>query len=257
MKKTNYLISLYTLLHREMTRVLRLWVQSILPSAITSTLYFIIFGTILGNHLGEMHGIPYIQYLAPGLIMMNIINNAYANTSSSFFGAKFGKHIEEVLVAPMPNMLILLGYIGGGILRALLTGTVVTIVASIFTDLSIQHLGITLSVVFLSATLFSLVGLINAIYAKRFDDIAFIPNFILAPMIYLGGVFYSIDQLPGIWHNISLFNPIVYLINSFRYGLLGVSDINVVTSLFILSAIIIVMFMLAWYLLANSRGMRQ
>ena len=226
-QRQHHWVALSTLLTREIRRFIRIWPQTLLPPAITMTLYFVIFGNLIGKRIGEMSGFAYIEYIAPGIIMMAVINNAYANVASSFFSAKFQNHIEELLIAPIPNHLILAGYVMGGVARGLLVGIIVTIVALFFTKLHVQHLFITLSMVILSAVLFSLGGFINAIYGKSFDQIAIIPTFILTPLTYLGGIFYSIDLLPDFWQQASLFNPILYMVNAFRYGILGVSDIPV------------------------------
>ena len=223
-------VGFMTLVRKEVTRILRIWIQTIVPPAITMTLYFIIFGNLIGRRIGEMGGFDYMQYIAPGLIMMSVITNSYANVVSSFFGAKFGKHIEELLVSPLPNSLILLGHVTGGVARGLLVGVVVTMVALFFTDLSVAHPLITASIVLLTAIVFSLAGFINAVFARKFDDISIIPTFVLTPLTYLGGIFYSITLLPEFWQQVSRVNPILYMVNAFRYGVLGVSDIGIGTA---------------------------
>ncbi len=253
----HYWIAFYTLLRREVRRFLRIWPQTLLPPAITMTLYFIIFGNLIGSRIGEMGGFSYIQYIAPGIIMMSVINNAYANVASSFYSAKFQSHIEEMLVAPIPNYLILAGYVAGGTARGLLVGLIVTLVSLFFTHLSIEHIAITISMVALSAVMFALGGFINAIYANSFDEISIIPTFILTPLTYLGGVFYSISLLPDVWQNISLFNPILYMVNAFRYGMLGVADISVVTAFTIIILCIISLTGFALYLLGKGTGIRN
>ena len=220
------LIGFETIVRREVMRILRIWAQTILPPAITMTLYFIIFGNLIGRRIGEMDGFGYMEFIAPGLIMMSVINNSYANVVSSFFGAKFGRYIEELLVAPMNEHWILLGYVAGGVLRGLMVGAIVTIVALFFTDLRLFHPWVMLSTLLLGAVVFSLGGFINAVYAKKFDDVAIIPTFVLTPLTYLGGVFYSITLLPEFWQRVSQFNPILYMVNGFRYGLLGHSDVD-------------------------------
>src|SRR5690554_6165956 len=220
-------IALSTIVTREIRRFLRIWPQTLLPPAITMTLYFIIFGNLIGTRIGEMDGFSYMEYIAPGIIMMAIINNAYANVASSFFSAKFQSHIEELLVSPVPNYIILTGFVAGGAARGLCVGLIVTIVSLFFTNLTVQHIGITLCMVLLSAILFALGGFINALYARSFDEISIIPTFVLTPLTYLGGVFYSISLLPDFWQSVSLLNPVLYMVNAFRYGLLGVSDIPV------------------------------
>jgi len=251
------LIALYTIVRKEISRFTRIWVQTILPPAISMTLYFVIFGSLIGPRIGMMNGFSYIDYIAPGIIMMSIINNSYANVVSSFFGAKFQHHIEEMLVAPIPNSIILIGFITGGIARGFMVGAVVTLVALFFTELNIHNLGITIAVVFMTSVVFSLAGLINAIFAKKFDDISIIPTFILTPLIYLGGVFYSIDMLPKFWQTVSSFNPILYMVNAFRYGMLGESDINITTAFIILALFTIVLFMVSLQLLNKGVGIKH
>ncbi len=253
----NNWIAFRTLLTREVRRFLRIWPQTLLPPAITMTLYFIIFGNLIGSRIGEMGGFNYMNYIAPGIIMMAVINNAYANVASSFYSAKFQSHIEELLVAPVPNYLILAGYVAGGIARGLLVGLIVTLVSLFFTSIEIQHLGITFSMVVLSAIMFALGGFINAMYAQSFDEIAIIPTFILTPLTYLGGVFYSISLLPEFWQNVSLFNPILYMVNAFRYGMLGVSDIKVEVAFAIIISCIIALSSFALYLLNKGSGLRN
>lgn len=250
-------VAFTTLLSREIRRFIRIWPQTLLPPAITMTLYFIIFGNLIGSRIGEMGGFSYIQYIAPGIIMMSVINNAYSNVASSFFSAKFQNHIEELIVAPVPNYLILAGYVAGGTARGLCVGLIVTLVSLFFTQLSIQHVFITISMVFLSAILFALGGFINAIFARSFDEISIIPTFILTPMTYLGGVFYSISLLPEFWQNISLLNPILYMVNAFRYGMLGTSDIAVELAFGIIILCIISLTSFALYLLNKGTGIRN
>ena len=253
----NNWIAFHTLLTREVRRFLRIWPQTLLPPAITMTLYFIIFGNLIGSRIGEMGGFNYMDYIAPGIIMMAVINNAYANVASSFYSAKFQSHIEELLVAPVPNYLILAGYVAGGIARGLCVGLIVTLVSLFFTTIEIQHLWITISMVVLSAVMFALGGFINAMYAQSFDEIAIIPTFILTPLTYLGGVFYSISLLPDFWQNVSLFNPILYMVNAFRYGMLGVSDIKVGIAFAIIIICIIALTSFALHLLNKGTGLRN
>jgi ABC-2 type transport system permease protein len=222
-----YLIAYQTIVIKEIDRFMRIWIQTVLPPAITMTLYFVIFGNLIGPRIGQMGGFDYIQFMAPGLIMMSVITHSYANVVSSFFGSKFQKHIEEMLVAPIPNSVIVAGYITGGVARGLVVGVVVTVVALFFTELTLHSVTITGATVLLTATLFSLGGLVNGIFAKHFDDTSVIPTFVLTPLTYLGGVFYSIDLLPELWQKASLANPILYMVNAFRFGILGVSDISI------------------------------
>lgn len=251
------LIGLQTIVVKEMTRVLRIWVQTIVPPAITMTLYFIIFGNLIGSRIGPMEGYDYMAYIAPGLIMMSVITNSYGNVVSSFFGAKFARHIEELLVSPLPNSYILWGYVMGGICRGLMVGAMVTVIALFFTDLDVVHPWITLSIVLLTSVVFSLGGLINAIFSKKFDDISIVPTFILTPLTYLGGVFYSINMLPEFWQNVSKGNPILYMVNAFRYGILGVSDIGIGTAYMIIGVFIIGLYLFAMFLLNRGVGLRS
>jgi ABC-2 type transport system permease protein len=251
------LISLHTLVRKECTRVLRIWLQTIVPPIITMSLYFIIFGNLIGRRIGEMGGFDYMQYIAPGLIMMSVITNSYGNVVSSFFGAKFQKHLEEMLVAPMPTYAIVLGHVSGGVLRGLLVGFVVTIIALFFTHLQIVNIYITISVVILTSIVFSLGGFINAVFARKFDDISIIPSFVLAPLTYLGGVFYSITLLPDIAQTASRLNPILYMVNAFRYGMLGVSDIDIGVAYSIILSFAVGLFIACIFLVRKGVGIRD
>ena len=251
------MISLHTLVRKEYRRVFRIWIQTIVPPAITMTLYFIIFGSLIGRRIGEMGGFDYMQYIAPGLIMMSVITNSYGNVVSSFFNAKFQRHLEEMLVSPMPNYAIILGHVGGGVVRGLLVGLMVTVVALFFTRLEIVNVFITLSVVLLTAVVFSLAGLINAIFARKFDDISIIPSFVLAPLTYLGGVFYSISLLPDLAQKASMLNPILYMVNAFRYGMLGVSDIDIGFAYVIILAFAGGLFAASMVLINRGVGIRE
>lgn len=224
--RQTYGIAFLTILRKEIRRFARIWIQTIFPPIITTALYFLIFGKMIGSQLAPIDGYAYIDYIVPGLIMMGVLTNSYGNVVSSFYGAKFGHYVEEMMIAPIPHSLILLGYVAGGVARGLVVGVIVTVIASFFTDIHLHNLWVALSIMILTAVMFSLGGFINAVYANSFDDISIIPTFVLTPLTYLGGVFYSINLLPGIWQNISLFNPILYIVNAFRYGLLGVSDID-------------------------------
>lgn len=246
-----------TLVVKEYNRIVRIWVQTIVPPAITMTLYFIIFGSLIGRRIGEMDGFAYMEFMAPGLIMLSVITNSYGNVVSSFFGAKFGRHVEEMLVSPMPNYLILWGHVAGGVVRGLFVGAVVTVVALFFTRLEVQHPWIVLTTVVLTAIVFSLGGFINAVFAKKFDDISIVPTFILTPLTYLGGVFYSISLLPEFWQKVSQANPILYMVNAFRYGVLGTSDIPIGTAYTIILAAIAVLYAAAMYLLNRGIGIRE
>ncbi len=251
-----HLIALQTILIKETLRFLRIWIQTLLPPAVTMALYFIIFGKLIGSQLGPVDGLSYTQYIAPGLIMLAVITNAYSNVVSSFFSAKFQRHIEEMLVSPLPNTIIVLGFVGGGVARGLAVGSVVIVVSLFFTDLHWRHPFITLTVMVLTSTLFALGGLINGIFAKSFDDISIIPTFVLTPLIYLGGIFYSIRMLPPFWQDVSLFNPILYMINAFRFGILGVSDVNVYLAFAIILLFVAVLFGYSLWLLGRGTGIR-
>jgi ABC-2 type transport system permease protein len=250
-------IAFKTIVIKEVLRFSRIWLQTILPPVITTALYFIIFGRLIGPQIGQMQGFDYIDYIVPGLIMMAVITNSYANVVSSFFSAKFQRNIEEMLVSPTPNYVILLGYITGGVCRGLSVGVAVTTVAWFFSDLSFTHILVIISTVLLTAVLFSIAGLINGVYAMSFDDISIIPTFVLTPLTYLGGVFYSIDMLSSFWQNASLLNPILYMVNAFRYGFLGISDIPLTTSYIIIIGFIIVLFQMSLYLLNKGHGIRS
>ena len=251
------LVAVKTIIRKEMVRVLRIWVQTIVPPAITMTLYFIIFGNLIGRRIGTMDGFDYMQYIAPGLIMMSVITNSYGNVVSSFFGAKFGRHVEEMLVSPMSNAAIIIGHVAGGVLRGVLVGLLVTVIALFFTRLEVQHPVITITIVLLSSTVFALAGFINAVFAKKFDDISIIPTFVLTPLTYLGGVFYSISLLPDFWQKASLANPILYMVNAFRYGILGTSDIGIGTAYVILIAFVIMLFVGCQQLMRRGVGIRE
>ncbi len=253
----NGAIALRTILVKEIRRFLRIWIQTILPPMITTALYFIIFGQLIGSQIGAIAGYSYMDYIVPGLILMAVITNAYGNVVSSFYGAKFSHYVEELLIAPIPNSLILLGYVAGGVARGLTVGAVVTVVAMFFTTVQVHNLAVVLSVVVLTSVLFSLGGFINAIYAKSFDDISIIPTFVLTPLTYLGGIFYSIDMLPAFWRDVSLLNPILYMINAFRYGLLGVSDIPLGTALGVTLLFIVALFAYALFLLQRGVGLKN
>lgn len=249
-------IAFYTILMKEIRRFMRIWIQTVLPAMITTALYFVIFGNLIGERIGDMQGVRYIDYIVPGLILMTIITNSYANVVSSFYSSKFQKNIEEMLVSPVPQYIILLGYACGGVARGLMVGVAVTAVAYFFSDMHIHSVLVIVSFAVLTAILFSLGGFINAIYAKSFDDISIIPTFVLTPLTYLGGIFYTISLLPEFWQKISLINPILYMVNAFRYGFLGVSDINIGISYLIVSAFIAGLFLFILYLLNKGYGIR-
>jgi len=249
--------ALSTIVIKEILRFMRIWVQTVVPAAITMALYFIIFGELIGSQISAIDGFSYMEYIVPGIILMAVINNAYANVVSSFYGAKFQRHVEEMLVSPMPNYLIIAGFVAGGVARGLVVGVVVTLIAMFFTDFHVHDYIVAISVVILTAILFSLAGFINAIYANSFDDISIIPTFVLTPLTYLGGIFYSIEMLPEFWQDVSLVNPILYMINAFRYGLLGISDIPMTTAFSIIILFTIGLYIFCSYLLQKGTGIRS
>jgi ABC-2 type transport system permease protein len=246
-----------TIIIREFSRIIRIWGQTIVPPAVTATLYFVIFGSLIGRRVGQVGGYDYMQFIAPGLIMMTVIQNSYGNVVSSFFGAKFGKHIEELLVSPLPNWLIVLGYVAGGMLRGALVGSVVTLIALFFTHLSVAHVFAIISAVLLTSFVFALGGFINAVFAKNFDQISWFPTFVLTPLTYLGGVFYSVTMLPFWAHMASQANPILYMVSAFRYGFLGVSDVDLRLAYGIMVFAAAAMFSLAVALLNRGTGIRD
>lgn len=252
----SYWIGYQTIVIKEITRIVRIWAQTLLPPVITMSLYFIIFGAIIGRRVGEMGGMPYMEFIVPGLIMLTVITNSYGNVTSSFFGAKFGKHIEELLVSPLPPWIILAGYITGAVFRALVVGILVWLVAAFFAGFQMFNLGVSLSVLVLTAVVFALGGFVNGVYAQKFDDVTIIPTFVLQPMTYLGGVFFSVSLLPGVAQQIALFNPIVYMVNAFRFGLLGVSDVPLWTAYAIIIGFGAMLFAFCMSLLKRGVGLR-
>lgn len=250
-------VAFTTIVVREVRRFTRIWAQTLLPPAVTMTLYFIIFGNLIGSRIGEMGGYDYMQFIVPGLIMMAVITNSYGNVVSSFFSMKFQRSIEELLVSPVPNWTILAGYVAGGMARGLSIGLIVTLLSLAFTRLSIHNLPMVVITVFLTSALFSLGGFINAMLATKFDDISIVPTFILTPLTYLGGVFYSIQELPEFWQGVSMINPILYMVNGFRFGILGVSDVNPFVSLGMILVFIVVLATIALRMLARGKGIRH
>ncbi|MGN6738863.1 ABC transporter permease [Dyella sp.] len=252
------MVALYTIVRREIARITRIWTQTLIPPAITMTLYFVIFGKLIGSRIGTIEGgFTYMQYIVPGLVMMSIITNSYGNISSSFFGAKFSRAVEEMLVSPMPNWVILLGYVTGAVVRGLVVGVLVLMIALFFTSLHVVHPLLTFLSVLLGATIFSLAGFVNAVYAKKFDDIALVPTFVLTPLTYLGGVFYSINMLGEPWQAISRINPILYMVNAFRFGVLGVSDVGIGTAFAVMVLFVVVLSAVALQLLERGVGLRS
>lgn len=257
MIKANYMVALKSILDKETNRFLRIWVQTLVPPAITMTLYFVIFGSLIGSRIGDMGGFSYMEFIVPGLIMMSVITNSYANVASSFFSAKFQRNVEELLVAPVPNYIIVLGFVGGGMARGMLVGLIVTILSLFFVTIQIHNLAVIIVTVTLTSMLFALGGLINAVYAKTFDDISIIPTFVLTPLTYLGGVFYSLTLLPGVWQQVAALNPVVYMVNAFRYGFLGVTDVSLWLALAVVVGFIVVLFSYAMYLINRGIGLRS
>jgi ABC-2 type transport system permease protein len=253
----NNLIAFRTIVTKEIHRFTRIWPQTLLPPAITTSLYFMIFGRLIGDRVGMVNGVSYMDYITPGIILMSVISHSYSNVVSSFYSTKFQRHIEELLVAPVSNWVILLGYVCGGVARGLLVGIVVTGISSFFTEFTVTHLGIAIAVPILTAILFALAGFINAVFADSFDAISIIPNFILTPLSYLGGVFYSVSMLPDVWQAISLANPILYIINAFRYGLIGVSDIEIWIAFAMTGGFIIFLGLFSLFLLHRGIGIKN
>ncbi len=249
-------VAFATLLQKEIRRIVRIWIQTIIPPAITMTLYFVIFGSLIGRRIGEIDGVPYMTFIAPGLIMMSVITNSFGNVVSSFFSGKLQLHLEELLVAPISTFTIVLGYVLGGVFRGLLVAALVTVVALIFTDINVEYPLITLAVIILTAMVFSLAGLLNALLAKNFDDITIIPTFVLTPLTYLGGVFFSISLLSDFWQRAALANPILYMVNAFRYGMLGSSDVSITVAFSIIILALIVMFTVVMTMLKKGIGTR-
>lgn len=254
---TLYFIALKGLAWKETIRYLRIWVQTLVPPVITTSLYFIIFGNLIGERIGEMEGFSYMEFIVPGLIMMSVITSSYSNVSSSFFSQKFQKNIEELLVAPVPTHIIIWGFLIGGIGRSVLVGIFVTLISLFFVPLQVHSWGMVILTFLLTSILFSLAGLLNGIFAKSFDDVSIVPTFLLQPLTYLGGVFFAISMLPPFWQVVSQFNPIVYMISGFRYGILGVVDVPIVYSLVISATFVIVLYIINWYLIEKGRGLRS
>ncbi|MBU0653657.1 MAG: ABC transporter permease [Gammaproteobacteria bacterium] len=250
-------VAYYTILVKEVLRFARIWVQTIVPPVITTALYFVIFGNLIGPQIGQMSGHAYMDFIVPGLIMMAVITNSYANVVSSFYGSKFQGNIAEMLVSPTPNWIILAGFVSGGVARGLAVGLAVTLVSLLFSDLNVEHVFITFTIVLLTSTLFSLAGLINGVYATSFDDITIVPTFVLTPLTYLGGVFYSITMLSPFWQKLSLLNPILYMVNGFRYGILGASDMTIWLSYGVVSGFILLLGGFSLYLLHKGIGIRS
>lgn len=250
-------VAFTTILVKEVRRFMRIWLQTLVPPVITIGLYFVIFGNLIGSRIGQMDGFSYMEFVVPGLIMMAVITNSYSNVVSSFYSAKFQHSVEELLVSPVPNYIVLSGYMLGGVARGLAVGAIVTLLSLLFTDLRINNVALTIAIVFLTSVLFALAGFINAVFANSFDDISIIPTFVLTPLIYLGGVFYSISMLSEPWLTVSKVNPILYMVNAFRYGVLGISDISVGFAFLMITLFIVVAFSYSLYLLNTGKRIRQ
>lgn len=252
-----YRIAYQAIASKEIRRFLRIWQQTLIPPVVTMVLYFVIFGTLIGRRVGEMGGVDYMTFIVPGLIMMSVITSSYSNVSSSFFSTKFQRNIEEMLVAPVPSWVILAGFVTGGAARGLIVGFMVSLVALFFTSYSVHHLPLMIGVVVCTAVLFAMAGFINAMYADTFDDVHLIPTFVLTPLTYLGGVFYSIELLPGFWQGLSQLNPIFHMVNAFRYGVLGLTDINPGYAALMILIFLVGMASWALYLLERGKGLRS
>ncbi|MBC8299695.1 MAG: ABC transporter permease [Pelagibacterales bacterium] len=255
--KIEFFIAYQTIVRKEFLRFARIWIQTILPSVITIFLYITIFGNFIGSRIGEIKGFDYIDYIIPGLVIMPIISNSYMNVVGSFYSSRFQRSCEELLVSPVPNSIILLGYITGGVIRAFVVGIAVFVVTTFFTDIEIANLSFVILITFLTAFLFSTAGFINAVFAKSFDDINIITTFVLTPLTYLGGTFYSIETLPQFWQDASIINPIAYIISSYRYGFLGLEESSIVWSLFIIISLIIILYVIALMLLSRGIGIKN
>lgn len=251
------LIAFQTIVRKEVTRFLRIWSQTLLPPVITQTLYFVIFGAFIGSQIADINGISYMAFIVPGLVMMGVINSAYMNVVSSFYSSKFMKNHEEFMVSPASNSAIIFGYVIGGALRGLMVGLLIFGVSIFFTRPDISNFGLILLFIILTSIVFALGGLINGIFARSFDDISIFPTFILTPLTYFGGVFYSIKDLPEVWQVISKFNPILYMVDGFRYGFYGISDIPVVYSLGMLVVFTFILLGICVYLLNKGTGLKN
>lgn len=251
-------ISFYTIVRKDVRRMFRIWAQTFLPSVVTSSLYFLIFGAFLGSKIGMVQGVPYIMFVVPGLVMLAVVTNAYANTSSVMFMSKFfGRNIDEILVSPTPPWLLVAGYVTGGVIRGVIIGLLVLVVALFFTQLVVHSVFIVALFLLLTSLVFALAGLVNGIYAKSIDGINIVPTFVLTPLVYLGGVFYSVEALPPFWRTFTQLDPIFYIINGFRYGFLGISDVPILHSVGLLVACTVALIGLAIYLIRSGLGLKQ
>lgn len=254
--RARYWTGYMTVVRKEVRRFMRIWPQTLLPPAITTSLYFLIFGALIGERIGPMNGYPYMEFIVPGLILLAVITNAYTNVSTSFYSTKFQRHIEELLVSPLPDWLIVAGYVTGGAARGVAVALVVTCVALVFAQPDVQHPLLMAIVVVMTATLFALAGFLNALFARSFDDISIMPTFVLTPLTYLGGVFYSVELLPQPWQTLSYANPILYMVNAVRFAVLGVSDIPVESALALIVVFIVVFAWLSVHLMRRGFGIK-
>ncbi|MFZ2671798.1 MAG: ABC transporter permease [Enterococcus aquimarinus] len=252
-----YFTALKSLAIKETNRYLRIWVQTLVPPVITTSMYFVIFGNLIGGRIGEMDGFSYMEFIVPGLIMMSVITSSYSNVASSFFSQKFQKNIEELLIAPVPTHVIIWGFVIGGLGRSILVGTLVTVISLFFVPLNVYSWGIVVATLLMTGILFSLAGLLNGVFAQSYDDVSIVPTFVLQPLTYLGGVFYAISMLPPFWQTVSKINPIVYMISGFRYGFLGITDVSIISSMAILIGFIVVLYTICWQLIERGRGLRS
>ncbi|MBU6490779.1 ABC transporter permease [Patescibacteria group bacterium] len=251
-------ISFYTMLRKDVVRMTRIWPQTFLPSVVTSALYFLIFGAFLGSKIGEVHGVPYVMFVVPGLVMLAVVTNAYMNTSFTMFMSKFfARNIDEILVSPTPAWVIVAGYVAGGLVRGIAIGSLVLVVSLFFTNLIVSHALVIVLFLVLTSLVFSLAGFVNGVYAKSIDGINIVPTFVLTPLVYLGGVFYSAQSLPGLWGSLTRFDPVFYIINGFRYGFLGVSDVPIMVSVGVLVALAVLFTAISIYLIKVGLGLRQ
>jgi len=252
------LISYYTLVRKDIVRIVRIWPQTLLPSMITSTLYFLIFGTVLGSRIGQFGDVDFIDFVVPGLIMLAVVTNSFSNVAFVVFSSKFfSRSIDEILVSPTPPWVIVAGYISGGIVRGTLVGFLVLAVSIPFAGFHVDNFLIVILFLLLTSAALSLGGLLNGIHAQSIDGINIIPTFVLTPLIYLGGVFYSIEILPEFWQPISLANPLFYIVDGFRYGMLGIVDTSLWTSLAVLGGLAAALAVWAWYEIRAGLRLKQ
>ena len=258
MSPSQMFTSFYTIVRKDVVRIFRIWPQTFLPSIITSVLYFLVFGKVLGGRIGDIGGHLYITFVVPGLVMLAVVTNSFSNVATTFFQAKFfARNIDEILVSPTPPWVIIAGYVAGGMVRGITIGLLVIIVAAFFSPLPLTHPFIILLFLILSSLIFSLAGLVNGIYAKSFDGITIVPTFVLTPLVYLGGVFYSAQALPPLWQKFTFADPIFYLVDGFRVGFMGFSDVSLGISLAVLGTLTAILIAINWYFIRTGLGLRQ